>query len=462
MSTIVTRAGKGSPLTHAEVDANFTNLNTDKLEVGAAFNAAVAATPSVTANTAKVTNATHTGDVTGATALTIAADAVTYAKMQNVSAASRLIGRGDSGAGDPQEITLGANLTMTGTTLSASGGGGASLITAAPTTDQADWNPSGFGSTVGTIKMQPTTNCFLSGLAAGATDQEVTFVNDSAFVICVLGEDSTSTAANRFRENSVASIWILPQESATVRYSATLARWSVIGMSRDVFLIGPRTQMFLPNAGAAISNVGMGSIGTTATLSTVAIVSSPSNPMQETIATQFTNSTSAGTSAARGGILNFMRGATAGRQGFFHTGMVRFTALGATGAVRAGMQNVTSAVTTLNAALNQCLFLGADAGMTNLRIFSGDGSAGTPVDLGANFPTPSATAVYEYCFYAPPATAAVQYMVRRHDTRFVAQGTLTTSIPTNTTSLCPRIEIMVGATGAANTAQMAYLLTQGL
>ena len=72
MSTIVTRAGKGSPLTHAEVDANFTNLNTDKLEVGAAFNAAVAATPAVTANTAKVTNATHTGDVTGATALTLA------------------------------------------------------------------------------------------------------------------------------------------------------------------------------------------------------------------------------------------------------------------------------------------------------------------------------------------------------------------------------------------------------
>ena len=35
----------------------------------------------ITANTAKVTNATHTGDVTGATALTIAADAVTGAKI---------------------------------------------------------------------------------------------------------------------------------------------------------------------------------------------------------------------------------------------------------------------------------------------------------------------------------------------------------------------------------------------
>lgn len=32
MTTITTRAGKGSPLTHNEVDANFTNLNTDKVE----------------------------------------------------------------------------------------------------------------------------------------------------------------------------------------------------------------------------------------------------------------------------------------------------------------------------------------------------------------------------------------------------------------------------------------------
>jgi hypothetical protein len=32
MSTIVTRSGKGSPLTHTEVDNNFTNLNTDKVE----------------------------------------------------------------------------------------------------------------------------------------------------------------------------------------------------------------------------------------------------------------------------------------------------------------------------------------------------------------------------------------------------------------------------------------------
>jgi hypothetical protein len=34
MSTIVTRVGKGSPLTFDELDANFTNLNTDKYQAG--------------------------------------------------------------------------------------------------------------------------------------------------------------------------------------------------------------------------------------------------------------------------------------------------------------------------------------------------------------------------------------------------------------------------------------------
>jgi len=33
MATIVTRSGKGSPLTNTEVDNNFTNINTDKQEI---------------------------------------------------------------------------------------------------------------------------------------------------------------------------------------------------------------------------------------------------------------------------------------------------------------------------------------------------------------------------------------------------------------------------------------------
>jgi hypothetical protein len=53
----------------------------------------------------------------------IADDAITYAKMQNISAASRLLGRGSAtGAGSPEELTLGTGLSMAGTVLSASSG----------------------------------------------------------------------------------------------------------------------------------------------------------------------------------------------------------------------------------------------------------------------------------------------------------------------------------------------------
>lgn len=54
-----------------------------------------------------IQTAAFTGDVTkavGGVALTIANDAVTYAKMQNVSATDKLLGRSTAGAGDVEEI----------------------------------------------------------------------------------------------------------------------------------------------------------------------------------------------------------------------------------------------------------------------------------------------------------------------------------------------------------------------
>lgn len=47
MAVIVTRAGKGSPLTNTEVDANFTNLNTAKVEtITSADNSVIVSVPS--------------------------------------------------------------------------------------------------------------------------------------------------------------------------------------------------------------------------------------------------------------------------------------------------------------------------------------------------------------------------------------------------------------------------------
>lgn len=51
-----------------------------------------------------VSNATHTGDVTGATALTIATDAVTNTKLANM-AVNTIKGRITAGTGDPEDLT---------------------------------------------------------------------------------------------------------------------------------------------------------------------------------------------------------------------------------------------------------------------------------------------------------------------------------------------------------------------
>ena len=59
MATIVTRAGKGSPLTNQELDSNFSNLNTDKAELsGATFTGAVTANAGVVVDTITVDGST--------------------------------------------------------------------------------------------------------------------------------------------------------------------------------------------------------------------------------------------------------------------------------------------------------------------------------------------------------------------------------------------------------------------
>lgn len=69
---------------------------------------------------------THTGDVIGQTALSIVADAVTYAKMQNVVADDRILGNVAGAGGIVAELTAAAVRTMINVEDGATAGGGSS------------------------------------------------------------------------------------------------------------------------------------------------------------------------------------------------------------------------------------------------------------------------------------------------------------------------------------------------
>lgn len=65
----------------------------------------------IVANTAKVTNATHTGDVTGSVALTITADAVTNLMLANM-AANTIKANATAGSADPADLAVGTNTVV--------------------------------------------------------------------------------------------------------------------------------------------------------------------------------------------------------------------------------------------------------------------------------------------------------------------------------------------------------------
>ena len=90
MATIVTRSGKGSPLTNTEVDANFTNLNTDKAELsGAVFTGAITTNSTVdgrdvSTDGTKLDTVETNADVTDATNVT-AAGALMDSEVTNLA-----------------------------------------------------------------------------------------------------------------------------------------------------------------------------------------------------------------------------------------------------------------------------------------------------------------------------------------------------------------------------------------
>lgn len=111
MATIITRAAKGTPLTHNEVDANFVNLNTAKLEASTTATL-TNKTINLTSNTlvatsaqlrTAVTDETGTGSLVFGTSPTITGGTINATTLQEGSVAA--VVQTDIGTA-PNEIPL--------------------------------------------------------------------------------------------------------------------------------------------------------------------------------------------------------------------------------------------------------------------------------------------------------------------------------------------------------------------
>lgn len=204
------------------------------------------------------------GDVTvSGGSWTIDANSVTYGKIQNASANtilgnntggsatvrevalsnSELLGRGSSGNISP--ITLGSGLSMSGTTISASGSSPSIITPSLLTADQDDWNPTGF-STATIVRVSGDWQMrAITSMAAQSDGKEIKIINVGSYPLYFPGEHPDGTAANRIASGQ--DIWLFPGDALTFYYDGTSSRWRCL-MNESNNLQKPSKGLFFENS----------------------------------------------------------------------------------------------------------------------------------------------------------------------------------------------------------------------
>jgi hypothetical protein len=427
----------------------------------------------------------HSGDVTstGDGATTIAANAVTNAKAADMAAntvkvraaattgdpsdlalgASQLLGRGATG--DIAPITLGTNLSMTGTTLNATGGGGGGSVTVQDegttvTTALATLNFVGAGVTVtgGATATVTIPGGGGSGSPGGAIHELQ--ANDGAAGFA--GMPGALNEGGHLRLPAIATP-ATPAAGGLKLFGRNLA-----GRILPAF-VGPsgldnalQTRMgygrqalaFSPGNSTTLTTLGFlpASTGTATSVGW-----SGTNRHQRMARTEYLVTTAATTAVAGFRSNNgwwTLGATTAGDGGFLMT----YTWGPATGVATtthrafAGMRPVATPTDVEPSSLTNICGMGWDAADAHIQFLHNDGSgAATKIDLGAAFPVPTVdrTSVYRLTMFAPPGpTQSLGYLVEDLVSGATASGTVTTNLPATSQVLAMHNYMSVGGTSS--------------
>ncbi len=386
------------------------------------FAAAVAATPAVAANTAKAANASHTGDVTGDQALTIAPNVVTNAKLADMASA-RLKGRASAGTGDPEDLTAAqatALLDTFGATTRglapASGGGTANFLRA-----DGAWVPppggGGAGDVAGPAAAADNALVRFDGATGKLVQAGALSLGDDGRLDFPLLESPATPAADH--------VGVFGRRIAGRMFPAFIGP-SGLDSAVQPFLARNRTALWQANGN-----------GTTTTVWGLPMAAAGTGQSRNVATTNFfsrmrrvayTTGTTAGTVVGiRHSAAQVTTGNGAGLGGFMMVIRFGVETMTANGRSFVGAVSNTAAPANVNpASLLNCIGMARIDGQNTWHIVSGGSTAQPPIDLGANFPADSnGVDVYELALFAPPGEAGkVHWLVTRLNTSDVASGTL--------------------------------------
>jgi hypothetical protein len=412
---------------------------------------------------------------------TIAADAVTNAKLANMATAT-FKGRTTAGTGDPEDLTAAQATALLNNATTALKG----LVPAPGTAsgnflrDDLTWAASGGGSPVtvqdegsnittalGTLNFVGAGVTVTGGATAtvtipggsgspGGSSGEIQFNNAGAFG----GAADVEIEGGQLRLPAIA-VPTAPAAGGLKMFASNVGGRILLASIGPRGLESPmqphigRKKVVTWNAqggntnlngdGLPFTTLGTGTVSTPSTTNFWSYIAK----LEYLITTAVANAIA----QVRSNTNRFTAGGTSANLGGFHAVFVWGPATGvATTTHRAfcGMRSTAAATDVETSTITNMAGMGWDAADTNIQFMHNDGSGtATKIDLGASFPVPTVdrSKIYRLTLFSPPGlTQSVGYEVEDLGTGAVATGTVTTDLPSTATMMAPSIQMTSGGT----------------